>query len=346
MDRRAFLMAAAAAGLATPSQATPSLARPRGRLVKPTVLRSGDRVALVNPSTAVHDPAAVQRAEAVIKGLGLIPVVAHDFLARPRDLRGSMRHRLDELHGAFADPSIKGVFCARGGYGVSEIVAHVDYDLIDRHPKVFLGFSDLTLLQLAIQRRTGLVTFHGRMPALGRFPAYSLEALHRAVCSAAPLGELRNPGEANPLRPTYPLRTISSGVAEGSLVGGNLAMILAGMGTPWEIDTRGAIFFFEDVDESPYSIARMLLTLKHAGKFKGITGVVAGACARSDGASEVTPYGLNEVFDHVLGDLGVPVFSGLAIGHTDEQLTLPLGVRAQVDAGACKLTVLEAGVVA
>src|SRR6201999_3367630 len=167
-----------------------------------------------------------------------------------------VRERLSDLHGAFVEPTIKGVFCARGGYGVSEIVEQVDYGLIGRNPKVFLGFSDITLLHLAIQSRTGLVTFHGRMPALTRFPPYSLEALRRAVCSPAPIGRLFNPDEGNPLRPAYPLRTITPGVASGRLVGGNLSMIAAAMGTPWEIDTRSAIFFFEDVDERPYSIAR------------------------------------------------------------------------------------------
>lgn len=334
-----FLAAAGAASLARQAQASQ-------RLLKPSMLRPGDRVAVVDPSTAIYDPATVPRAEAVIEALGLRPVIPPGLLSRPRDYRGSVRHRLDELHQAFADPTIKGVFCARGGYGISEIVADVDYDLVGRHPKVFLGFSDTTLLHLAIARRTGLVTFHGRMASLTRFPTYSLEAVRRAVCSAQPLGDLKNPATDNPLRPEYPLRTIAPGVASGPLVGGNLAMILAAMGTPWEIDTRGAIFFFEDVDESPYSMARMLLTLRHAGKFKDVAGVVVGACARCDKPSEASPYTLNEVFDQVLGDLGVPVFSGLVLGHTDEQLTVPLGVQARMDANACRLTVLEAGVTA
>ncbi|WP_309090069.1 LD-carboxypeptidase [Phenylobacterium sp.] len=339
MDRRTLLFTAGASAVASGASAGPA-----PDMVRPPVLRAGDRVAVVNPSTAIHDPAAAERAGLVIAALGLTPVLPPSLLSRPRDLAGSRRHRLDELHAAFGDPAIKGVFCARGGYGVSEIVEDVDYGLIGRNPKVFVGFSDLTLLQLAIRRRTGLVTFHGRMPGLTRFPAYSLEALRRAVCDPRPLGVLQNPPEANALRPSYPLRTIAGGVAEGRLTGGNLAMILAAMGTPWEIDTRKAILFFEDVDESPYSVARMLLTLKHAGKFRDVAGVVVGAFARSDGASDVTPYTLNEVFDQVLGQVGVPVFSGLAIGHTDEQLTLPVGARARIDAGARTLTILEAGV--
>lgn len=339
LDRRGFLTAAGAATLASGAEA-----RAKAGLTKPAALRPGDTVAVVNPSTAIYDPAAAERAAATIEALGLKPMLPPGLLKRPRDWAGSLRHRLDELHGAFADPGVKGVFCARGGYGVSEIVAHVDYGLIGRNPKVFLGFSDITLLHLAIWRRAGLVTFHGRMPSQAKFPAYSLEALRRAVCETAPLGEMRNPPESHALRPAYPLRTITAGVAEGPLVGGNLTMVLAALGTPWDLETRGALLFLEDVDEPPYSVARMLLHLRQAGRLQGVAGIVLGAFASANSQFDVSPYSLNEVFEQVLGDLKVPVFSGLAFGHTDEQLTLPHGVRARVDAGARTLTVLEAGV--
>ncbi len=341
MDRRAFIAAAGAASIATSAAADA-----RQALTRPRALRAGDRVAVINPSTALYDPAARERAGAVVAALGLTPVFGSGLLDRPRDLASSRRVRLDELHRAFADSSIKGVFCSRGGYGVSEIVAEVDYELIRRNPKVFVGFSDLTLLQLAIQRRARLVTFHGRMVAMSRFPEYSVTALKRAVCETEPLGLMRNPVETSPTRPAYPLRTIRPGVATGRLAGGNLTMIAAAMGTPWEIDTRGAIVFFEDVDEAPYSIARMLYGLKQAGKLSQAAAIVVGACARSEGPLDASPYTLNEVLYQTLGDLEIPVFHGLAIGHTDEQLTLPIGVLARVDAASCALALLESGVTA
>jgi muramoyltetrapeptide carboxypeptidase len=315
-------------------------------MVRPKMLRPGDHVAVINLSTAIYDPAAIVRARGIIEALGLVPNVSAHILDRSRDFRASARERLADLHAAFSDPNIKGVFCARGGYGVSEIVSDVDYALIRRNPKVFVGFSDVTLMHLAIQNRTGLVTFHGRMPALTKFPPYSFEALKRAVCSPEALGVLSNPEEGNPLRPIYPLRTITPGVATGRLVGGNLSMIAAAMGTPWEIDTRGAIFVFEDVDEHPYAIARMLLQLRQAGKLTQALGIVVGVCADCDKTSDASPYTLNEVFEDVLGDLKIPVFSGLVVGHTDDQLTLPLGVQARLDATACTLNILEPGVIA
>lgn len=345
MHRRTFLTTsmAAAGALSLPARVQ---ALSQDSLIRPKVLRPGDRVALINPSTTIHDPAAAIRAEAVVRALGLTPVTPPSLLTRPRDLAGSVRHRLDELHGAFADPSVSAVFAARGGYGISEIIAEIDYDLIGRNPKVFLGFSDLTPLHLAIQRRTRLVTFHGRMPSLTRFPPFSLAALRRAFCTVEPLGTLRNPDEPDPLRPVYPLRTISPGTASGRLIGGNLTMLMTTLGTPWEIDTRGTILFFEEVDEAPYAVARMLRALKHGGKFDDVAGVVVGACANCDEPSSATPYTLNEIFDQVLGDLGVPVFSGLVLGHTAEQLTVPLGTQASMDASACMLTILESGVTA
>jgi len=326
------------------AQAQSSPARPPR--VRPPQLRPGDRVAVINLSTALYDPAALVRARDIIQALGLVPDFSAHILDRSRDYKASIRERLSDLHAAFADPNIKGVFCARGGYGISELVADVDYGLIRRNPKVFVGFSDVTLMHLAIQNRTGLVTFHGRMPALTKFPPYSLEALRRAVCSPNALGTLVNPEEGDPLRPIYPLRTLTPGVATGRLVGGNLSMIAAAMGTPWEIDTRGAIVFVEDVDEHPYSIARMLLQLRHAGKFAQAAGIVVGACANCDQTTDASPYTLNEVFDNVLADLNIPVFSGLALGHTDDQLTVPLGVQARLDATACTLSIVEAGVTA
>ncbi len=345
-NRRALLTGVATAGAVVPAAAQSKAPPPRPKMLHPAMLRPGDRVAVINLSSAIYDPAAITRARSVIEALGLVPEFSAHILNRSRDFKASARERLADLHTAVSDPNIKGVFCARGGYGVSEIVADIDYALIRRNPKVMVGFSDVTLLHLAIQNRAGLVTFHGRMPALTKFPPYSLEALRRAVCSPDALGRLANPEEPNSLRPLYPLRTITPGAATGRLVGGNLSMIAAAMGTPWEIDTQGAIFFFEDVDEQPYSVARMLFTLRQAGKLNQAAAIVVGVCANCEKTSDASPYSLNEVFDDILSDLKIPVFSGLALGHTDDQLTVPLGVQARVDAGACTLTLLEPGVAA
>ena len=135
-------------------------------------------------------------------------------------------------------------------------------------------------------------------------------------------------------------------VATGPLVGGNLSLVIAAMGTPWEIDTAGAILFLEDVDENAYAIGRMLWQLRHAGKLAAAAGVVIGACVNCEKITDASPYSLNEHLDMVLKDLGIPVLSGLVLGHTDDQLTVPLGVMATLDATQRTLTVLEPELIA
>jgi muramoyltetrapeptide carboxypeptidase len=257
---------------------------------------------------------------------------------------------VDDLHGLFADNSIKAIFCARGGYGSSELLPHIDYGLIRRHPKIFIGYSDVTVLHQAFRKHAGLGTFHGPMPVASKFTKFTQTSFRSAVFSAQPLGELKNPDPANALRPDYPVRTIVSGHGEGPIVGGNMSMIVGLLGTPYEIDTRGAIIFIEDVDEEPYRIGRMLIQLKQAGKFDAVRGVVVGKCKecgpKDYKPSTVSPYTLGEHIDNVLNTLTVPVVYGFALGHTDDQITLPLGARASLlaDESHQRLTILESGV--
>ena len=349
MDRRLFLgvgAAASAASLAAATAPTPPAPVAPRPLVRPRALKPGDRVGVVDLSTPLYDPIIADRIRSLFAALDLVPVMAPHLLGRSREIGASRVERVSDLHDMFADPTIRGVFCARGGYGVSEVVANLDYEVIRAHPKVFLGFSDITLLHLAIRRRAGLVTFHGHMPGQSAFGPFTLEAVRRAVFSPAPLGVLPMPEETHPLRPQYPLRTLHPGVATGPLVGGNLSLVIAAMGTPWELDTTGAILFLEDVDENAYAIGRMLWQLRHAGKLSAAAGIVIGACVDCEKITDSSPYSLNEHLDMVLKDLGVPVLSGLVLGHTEDQLTVPLGVTATLDATRQTLSVLEPGVVA
>jgi muramoyltetrapeptide carboxypeptidase len=247
----------------------------------------------------------------------------------------------------FQDPEVKGVVCIRGGYGSGQLLAGIDYDLIRRNPKVFLGYSDITAMHLAIQRKTGLVTFHGPVPLSG-FTDYTIEHFRKALFEKQPLGTLTNPPETNELRPKHTLRTIRGGKARGRLTGGTLSLILATMGTPFEIETRGRILFLEDVDEQPYSIDRMLTNLRLAGKLQAAAGIVFGECSdcapRDYKPSFNSTLLLGEVLDEILGGLKAPVLSGLTFGHTPDQLTLPEGVMATLDADRGELIIEETAV--
>jgi len=316
-------------------------------LIRPKVLRAGDTVGLITPATYVPDPDRLATAERTLKYFGLRMKMARNAGKRMGDYHLSINERLDDLHAMFRDPEVKAVFAIRGGYGSMHLLDRIDYDLIRRNPKIFLGYSDITAMHLAINKQAKLVTFHGPI-TLSRFTDYTQKYFRKALFESQPIGKVTNPPESNELRPTHTLRTIRPGVATGRLIGGNLTLISTTLGTPYEIETRGKIVFLEDVDEEPYSIDRMLTHLRLAGKFDGVAGVIFGECQdcrpKDYKPSTTIPYGLGEVLDNILGELKVPVLSGLTIGHTDDQLTLPLGVNTTLDATNQTLEIKEAGV--
>ena len=317
------------------------------KLTRPRALRPGATVGLITPSTYVSDPDRLALAERTLKFFDLKPKFGRNVRKRNGYLGGSIEERLEDLHAMFADGSVDAVFAIRGGYGSGQLLDRIDYDLLRKNPKIFLGFSDITAMHLAIQKRAGLVTFHGPV-ALSEFSDYTQKHFRRALFDTAPLGALTNPPDSNPLRPSHTLRTIRGGKARGALVGGNLTLISTTMGTPFEIDTRGRILLLEDIDEQPYSIDRMLTQLRLAGKLDSAAGLVFGECylcrPRDYKPAFDSTLSFGEVLDEILGKLRIPVLSGLTFGHTDDQLTLPLGVMATLDADKGELVIEESGV--
>ena len=314
--------------------------------IKAKALAKGDIVGLITPSTFVSDPERLETAERTVRYFGLEPKWGKNVGKKWGYAGGTVDERLEDLHSMFADSSVKAVFCVRGGYSSGHLLDRIDYKLIQANPKIFAGYSDITAMHLAIHKMTGLVTFHGPVP-VSAFTVFTQGSYRKALFEARPLGELTNPPETNELRPRHHLHAIRPGTARGRLVGGNLSLIAATMGTPYEIDTRGKILFLEDVDEQPYSLDRMLTQLRLAGKLRDAAGIVWGECSDcrpkdfrpsfSDGT-----FTANEVAHHFFGRLDVPVLAGMTIGHTDDQLTLPEGVMAELDAGKGTLTLLEA----
>jgi muramoyltetrapeptide carboxypeptidase len=348
MERRNFLQSLGA-GLALPLIARDFIcgSTDPSELIRPKALKAGDIVGLITPATYVPDPDRLALAQRTIKYFGLRLKMGKNAGKRMNDYRISIEERLDDLHAMFRDKDVDAVFAIRGGYGSMHLLDHIDYDLIHRNPKIFLGYSDITAMHLAINRHARMVTFHGPI-ALSRFTDYTQKYFRKALFEVQPIGKVTNPPESNELRPSHTLRTIKPGIATGPLIGGNLTLISNTMGTPYEIETGGKVLFLEDVDEEPYSIDRMLTHLRLAGKFDGVAGVIFGECqdcrAKDFKPSTTIPYGLGEVLDNILGNLKVPVLYGLTIGHTDDQLTLPLGVVATLDATTGTLEIKEAGV--
>ncbi|PIB71290.1 LD-carboxypeptidase [Pseudomonas sp. 2995-3] len=250
-------------------------------------------------------------------------------------LAGSDEVRLRDLHAAFADPEIDAIFCLRGGYGTPRLLDRLDFDLIRANPKPFVGYSDITALHLAINRYAGFVTFHGPMlnaDLLGdkqqptESSLFSMLRGQLSECSVL----------AHPV--AYPLTTIEPGVACGRLLGGNLSMIAAVMGTAFGIDSEGIILFIEDVNEPLYRIDRLLTHLRLAGKLAQVAGVLVGDVSGVDKAA------LERLLKQTFEPLCIPVLSGWRSGHCDPNLTLPLGALVRLDAGEQQL-VLEQDVV-
>ena len=212
--------------------------------------------------------------------------------------------------------------------------------LIRENPKVIMGYSDITALLVAIEQETGLVTFHGPVVSSSD-SAYSSSWLHRAVRDVEGIGRWEAPELDDP---DFVLRTVAGGVGEGELTGGNLSILVSLCGTPWQMEGRGRIVFMEDIREAPYRIDRMLTQMLQAGCFEGCAGVLVGQFTRCDEEAPNSEWKVADVMKDRLGGLGVPVLAVCPIGHVREKWTLPIGVRARVNAGAKTVEVLEPSV--
>lgn len=310
--------------------------------IKPKALKLGDKVSIIAPGTAVSDPDDIQKALEVTTALGLEAVISNNLVGGSGYKTRTVDERIDDLHAAFGDKSISGVFCIRGGYGSAQILDKIDYNLIKENPKVFCGYSDISAMHSAIGAKTGLITFHSPV-LLSPFTPYTQEIFTRMIFSSDKFGELKNPIGKYGLRATSPIRTIVSGVAEGELVGGNLSLISSLVGTEYSINAKGKILMLEEVGEPPYRIDRMLNQLRLAGILDDASGIVFGKCTDcSAGVNQSTwDYSLGEVLDYYIKPLNKPAFYGLMFGHTNDQATIPLGCKAILDSSGGMIDITE-----
>lgn len=315
-------------------------------ILKPPALKTGDTIGIVAPASHSAFPSALRNGRRSLEALGFRTVIAPHLADRSGFLAGPDADRLADLEGMFADPEIHGIVCLRGGYGSVRMLPQMDFDAVRAHPKVLVGYSDITALHAAVYRKAGLVTFWGPMVSSDMSPdfhPYNRDAFTKAVTGTDPVGTVSHPDDMPPLQ------TIRGGRASGRLIGGTLSLLAAAVGTPYEFDYDGAILFFEDVGEEPHRLDRMLTQLLQAGRLERVSGIVIGECAGCGSApnNPAFPYGnfsVEEVFIDRLQPLGIPVIYGLGIGHGTYKATLPLGVRATLDGDAARLTIDESGV--
>ncbi|HEY1484899.1 MAG TPA: LD-carboxypeptidase [Micromonosporaceae bacterium] len=285
---------------------------------------------LVSPSgPAPRD--RIERGIEILSGWGLTVRIAPGALDRSGYLAGADETRLAGLNAALRDPAVRGVICTRGGYGAQRIVDGIDIDAVRADPKVLAGFSDITALQLALYRRAGLAGVHSPMAAWNaeRTGDASIASMRAALMTTDPVViAARDDEETAAVR-------IPGPPVEGTLLGGNLCLIAATIGTPDHPDLTGAILLLEDVSEPPYKIDRMLTHLRRTGVLSGLAGVAVG---QFTDCADGWPTTLVDVLRDRLGDLGVPVLGGLPIGHGREQLSVPVGTRAVLDTSSGTLT--------
>jgi muramoyltetrapeptide carboxypeptidase len=234
---------------------------------------------------------------------------------------------------------------ARGGYGLSRLLPAVDFRVIKKNPKIFIGYSDITALHLAISRRTGLVTFHGPVAA-SEFSDYTKKHALSVLMNPQPSYTVALPeSSGTPAAPLYQPEVITPGRCRGPLVGGNLSLVVALAGTPFGLDRlKGKLLFLEDIAERPYRVDRMLTQLRQSVDLRTLAGVALGVfedCQPPAGRPSQT---VQEVVRDRLGDLGIPVLYGLSFGHIRDQFTLPLGIPAEMDTANATLTLLETAV--
>jgi muramoyltetrapeptide carboxypeptidase len=313
----------------------------RAHLRKPRRLAPGDTIGLVSPSGPAAPLGAgtadrVELAERRLRAVGFRTVRAPHALDVRGYLAGADADRVADLHAMFADPGIHGILCVRGGYGAHRLLDALDYGLIRRNPKVFVGYSDITALHMALHTQAGFVTFHGPMTtAISQTDPHDFLGLLRAVTRTGPLGRLANPPAGPRIEPLVP------GVAEGELIGGNAALVTALLGTPYQPEFAGKLLFLEDLGDKVYRLDRKLAHLRLAGVLQQVAGIVIGECCYP---AEPAALSLRQILEDLIVPLGKPAIYGLACGHGTYHLTLPIGVHARLDATEGVLFIEEAGV--
>lgn len=326
--------------------AFPAMPRAAGASRKAPRLRQGDTVGLIEPAGFSDGPSQIEFVKSTIAAMGLVPKVGRHVGSRYGYLAGTDQQRAADVNAMFGDPEVRGVFAVRGGWGSARILPLLDWDVIRANPKLLIGFSDITALHLAFAEHAGFPTIHGPNAANSWGETSWNSLWNLAFAGGTPT--FRNPEVTTPDplgQERWRITTIRPGTARGRLLGGNLSVLSALVGTPWLPDFDGAILFLEDRGEAEYRIDRMMSQLALSGILSKLAGVVFGQCTRcTTGIADYSGFTISQVLHNYLAPLGVPAFHGANIGHIANQLSLPVNVQAEIDATAGSIRILEPAV--
>jgi muramoyltetrapeptide carboxypeptidase len=311
------------------------------KILKPRKLKKGDLIGIVSPASPIADSTKIERGVRYLENLGYRVTVGEHVGKTLGYLAGNDDQRVADLHAMFSNKHVTAIIAVRGGYGTPRLLRLLDYRLILRNPKILVGFSDLTALQLALWKKCRLVTFHGPMLGVDMADAmnsFTEESFWQIVTSTTTGGKVALPDETGP-------DTITQGIAAGRLLGGNLSLLVSVIGTPYAPDFAGSIIFLEEIGEEPYRVDRMLTQLQNAGVFSRANGLLGGQfteCFSKDPAQHSLT--IQDVLAETGLSLAKPFLSNLPFGHIPTKMTLPVGVRIRLDAGARSVEYLEPAV--
>ncbi|MBD2773063.1 S66 peptidase family protein [Iningainema tapete] len=334
-------LAATASVFASPIKLGRAAQKP---LLKPKRLQPGSVVGIVSPAGATFVKERLDIVVDAVKGLGLVPRIAPHVMERYGYLAGKDKDRAADINQFFGDRSIAAILPILGGWGCARILPYLDYERIRKNPKILVGFSDLTALTLGLNAQSNLVTFHGPN-GLTSWNPIQTEYFRRVLFAGETVTFQNLKEDANRLMQVkYRTQTITPGKAKGKLIGGNLSVLSAIVGSPYLPDCKGAVLFLEDVRENIYRIDRMMTHLKVAGVLDKLAGFIFGQCSECLPDADYGSLTLEEVvWDHIK-PLGIPAWYGAMIGHIETILTLPIGLEVEIDANAATIRMLEPAV--
>ncbi|MBT3229184.1 MAG: LD-carboxypeptidase [Candidatus Marinimicrobia bacterium] len=313
--------------------------------LKPPRLKPGDTVGIINPGGAIYHPDDATVFQETLAALGLKTKLGKHLLDRYGHLAGTDAARAADVNAMFNDRGVDAIFALRGGYGCSRLLDRLDYKSITEHPKILMGYSDITSLLLALNAKTGLVTFHGPV-GISTWNKFSADFVKRLLFEAQAFS-MENPKDMgdNLAQTKNRILTITDGKARGKLLGGNLSVFTAMVGSDYLPKFKDNILFLEEVEEDIYRVDRMMTQLKLAGILDEISGFVFGKCTDCGPGGDYGSLTLEEVLDDHIKPLGIPAWYGSMIGHISDKFTIPLGVNAEIDADKGSITLLEAAVI-
>lgn len=310
-------------------------------IMKPPRLEKGDLIGLISPASAPSSSDKIEKAVVYLERLGYRVTVGKHAMSQHGYLAGKDEDRAGDFNEMLRHRRVRAIFTIRGGYGTPRLLTMIDYRAAKRDPKIIVGYSDLTALQLALYKKIGLVTFSGPMAGVEMCTSidpFTEESFWRVITSRTKIGALKNPENE-------PLITIKSGKASGRLVGGNLSLLLSLFGTPYQPSLNKSILVVEDVDEAPHRVDRMFTQLRNAGIFKQISGLVLGKftdCVPSDPSKPHLT--IEQVLEEATQTIKHPTLANLQYGHIPRKLTLPWGLRTRVDSSRGMIEVTESAV--